>query len=277
MDAVRRSETNAPVPETYWYESDEAVLDGRFFMVGHRPGEAPVTWNKADRETLYDAWDNESRSLPDQFVDAIAEIHSIDIEEVSVLDAPPLGEVVDRELDRQEELYHRSKLKDEPAVREVFRWLRNNKPSVPEKTLVHGDFRIGNTLIEEDELTAVLDWELARIGDPLYDLGYASTNYFAGKLIEETERPELACSLLEREWMYDEYEKRTGRDVDRSRVHYWRVFSALRMMTGGMGGAHRYHVGDSNDVRSAWFQYIVPTHIEDLLGLIRNDRLDGDA
>lgn len=272
MDAVNDSEAGVPVPETYWYESDESFLGGRFFVVGHRSGEAPITWDDADRQELYEAWDSEERALPNQFVDAAAAIHTLDAADVLALEDPPIEEVVDRELDTQEAIYRDAKLKDEPAVREVFRWLRENKPTVPEKTLVHGDFRIGNMLLDDDELTAVLDWELARIGDPMYDIGYASTNYFAGKLVDPIERPELACSLLEREWFYDEYERRTGREVDRERVHYWRVFSALRMMMGGIGGAHRFDTGDSDDVRSAWFQYIVPTHIEDLLDLIHDDR-----
>ena len=114
---------------------------------------------------------------------------------------------------------------------------------MPETTLVHGDYRIGNVLVTEDELTGVLYWEFARIGDPLYDLGYASTRYFSGKLIEPTERPELASALVEREWFYDEYEKRTGRTVDRDRVRYWQAFSAFTMMTRGVAGAYRYQEG----------------------------------
>lgn len=273
MDAVSEADAGVPVPETYWFESDESHLGGRFFVVGHCPGEAPITWDREDRQRLYGAWDSEERTLPHQFVDAAAAVHSLDAADVPVLEDPPLGEVVDRELDTQARIYRKAKLKDEPAVREVFRWLRENRPTVPEKTLVHGDFRVGNMLVDGDDLAAVLDWELARIGDPMYDLGYASTNYFAGKLVEPIERPELACSLLEREWFYEEYERRTGREVDRERVHYWRVFSALRMMLGGIGGAHRFHTGDSDDVRSAWFQYIVPTHVEDLLELVRDDRV----
>jgi aminoglycoside phosphotransferase (APT) family kinase protein len=127
-------------------------------------------------------------------------------------------------------------------------------------------------LVDGDDLTAVLDWELARIGDPLYDLGYASLQYFAGKLIEPTERPELACSLLEREYLYDEYERRSGRTVDRERVRYWRAFSAFVMMTIGLSGVDQFRQGNTDDVRSAWFQYIVPGLVEDMLAIVREDR-----
>ena len=272
MEATQ--DADVPVPETYWYEGDESVLGNRFFVVEHLEGDAPVTWQKGEREKLYEAWDSDS-SLPEDFVDAAAGVHEIGPEDVPFLDQTPPDEVVETEIDRWESVYRESALKEEPAVNEALRWFRNNPPEVPETTLVHGDFRVGNMLIDhqKDEITGVLDWELARVGDPLYDLGYASTLYFAGKLINPIERPELACSLLERDWFYDEYEKRTGRDVDRERVRYWRAFSAFVMMTIGLAGVHRYDAGKTDDVRSAWFQYIVPGLIEDTLDIIREERV----
>jgi aminoglycoside phosphotransferase (APT) family kinase protein len=269
MDAVQ--DTGVPVPTTHHYEDDEFVVGGRFFIVGYRPGEAYVTWDRSDRQELYEAWDNDS-TLPEQFVDAAADIHSVGPEDVPFLEDHDPDEYVEWEIDRWESVYRESALKTEPAVEEALRWFRANKPDVPETTLVHGDFRIGNMLVDGDGLSAVLDWELARVGDPMYDLGYASTKYFAGKLINPIERPELACSLLERDWFYEEYERRTGREVDPERVRYWQAFSAFVMMTIGLAGVNRYHEGQTDDVRSAWFQYIVPGLIEDQLAIVREDR-----
>lgn len=266
-------EAGVPTPHPYWYEADESVLGGAFFLVEHLDGDAPVTWNPRDRQRLYDAWDNSDNTLPSQFVDAVATVHTVSPDDVPFLEQTDPESVVDRELDTYEAIYEKTKLKREPAVQEALRWFRANKPRVPETSLVHGDFRVGNVLVTENELTGVLDWELAQVGDPLYDLGYASTRYFAGKLIEPIERPELAGALLNREWFYDEYERRTGRTVDRERVRYWRAFSAFTMMTRGVAGAYRYHNGDSDDVRNAWFQYIIPGHIEDLLETIAPDRI----
>lgn len=286
-------DTSVPVPETYWYEGDRSVLGGRFFVVGHLPGDAPMVWDREQRQDLYRAWDereanegdgkadgrakggseNDGGSLPSQFVDAAAGIHTLDAEDVPALADCPPDAVVERELDRWVGRYRASTVRPEPAVEECIRWFRANPPEIPETTLVHGDFRIGNILVNEGELTGVLDWELARIGDPLYDLGYASTYYFAGKLIEPIERPELACSLLDREWFYDEYERRSGRRVDRERVRYWRAFSAFVMMTIGLAGVHRFRTGETDDVRAAWFQYIVPGLVEDMLAIVREDRL----
>lgn len=273
MRTVYEADVEVPMPEPYWFEDDDSILDGEFFLVGYRPGEAPVTWNPRKRQSLYEAWDRDGKPLPNQFVDVIANIHELDGDDVTCLESRDPGEVVDRNLRRQKRIFEERKLVDEPAVNEIIDWLYENRPTIPETTLVHGDFRIGNMLIHEESISAVLDWELSEIGDPMFDLAYSSLQYFAGKLVNPIERPNLACAVLDREWYYDEYEKRTGRTVDRERLRYWRVYGAFRMMNGGVGGAYRFHTGESDDVRSAWFQYIVPGLIEDMLDLIEEDRI----
>jgi aminoglycoside phosphotransferase (APT) family kinase protein len=271
MDAVQ--DAPVPLPTTHWLEDDESLFGRRFFVVEYLPGSAPVTWDPRERSTLYDAWDDPDRQLPHQFVDAVAGIHSVSAEDVPGIETVPADEVVDRHLDRWEQVYRDSGFAPEPALEEAIRWFRANKPEVPETTLVHGDFRIGNTLVEDNELQGVLDWELAHCGAPLYDLGYASVPYFAGKLLEPIERPELACALLERDWFYEQYERRTGRHVDRDRVQYWQAFCAFVMLTQGLDSVDRFTHGPGSDVRSGWFQYIVPGLIEDALDIVRQDRI----
>ena len=262
-----------PVPRVRWFDEDGGPFERDLFVMDHLEGESSITWDPRDRQNLYDAWESSERTLPNQFVAAATGVHSIDGSAVPALEDVSPDEVVPREIDRWEEFYRNTALKPEPAIEEAICWFRSNEPTIPETTLVHGDFRIGNTLIADDGITGMLDWELSRVGDPLFDLGYASTRYFAGKLIEPIERPELACSLLEREWFYDEYERRTGRPVERERVRYWRAFSAFVMLTICCWGVHQYGTGLSDDVRNAWFQYPIPGLIEDLLALIEDDRI----
>ncbi|WP_226482712.1 phosphotransferase family protein [Natrinema amylolyticum] len=272
MRSVYEADVDVPVPEPYWFEADQSVLGGPFFLVSHRPGTAPVTWDPRDRNSLYDSWDRDGKPLPNQLVDVIANIHELDGDDVPCLETKDPQAFVDDTLELQRRSYEATKLVDEPAVNEIIDWLEANKPEVPETTLVHGDLRIGNMLLHDESVSAVLDWEMSAIGDPMFDVAYSSLRYFAGKLVEPTERPNLAGAVVDREWFYDEYEKRTGRTIDPDRLRYWRVFGAFRMMNSGIGGAYRFHTGESDDVRSAWFQYIVPGLIEDMLDLIEADR-----
>jgi aminoglycoside phosphotransferase (APT) family kinase protein len=270
MDAVQSAAI--PVPETYWYEPDDSHVGGRFFLVEHIPGEAPITWSPKWRSQLHDAWDADERTLPNQFVDAAAGIHSVDPGDVEGIEDVPPEEVPEREIERWESLYRETALFEEPLMEEALEWLKQHKPTVKETTLVHGDFRIGNMLIEEQTMTGVLDWEFARAGDPLFDLGYASMDYYAGKLIDEPERSNLACSLLDRDWFYEEYEKRTGRTVVPERIKFWRVLSIFLVITMCVGGMRRYHENRSDDVRNVWFQYMLPGLRESLVEQIKDDR-----
>lgn len=258
-----------PIPEPYWFEGDESVLGDRFFLLEHLPGEAPSTLRRPDREMLHAAWDADGRPLPTRFVEVVAAIHDHGPEDVPALEPIDPGDVVDAELARARAAIEDIDLKPLPVMNETLRWLEANRPTVPEVTLVHGDFRIGNTLVHDDEITAVLDWELARVGDPLFDLGWASAKVFGGKYMHPLERPELACALVEREWLYDRYEERTGRRVDRDRVRYWRVLSVFLVTVGSLARATWYQNRESDDVRYVLPQYGIPSQIEDLLALVR--------
>lgn len=270
MDAAQT--TGVPVPETYWFEDEASPIDRRFFIVEHVPGDAPITWSRSWREQLYDAWDSDDRSLPHQFVDAAAGVHELDPAEIDGVEDVSPAEIPAREIERWESIYRDTALLEEPIMEEAFAWLWANQPTVPETTLVHGDFRIGNVLLEDGEITGVLDWEFGRAGDPLFDLAYASLEYYAGKLIEPTERPELACALLERDWFYEQYAERTGREIEPDRIRFWRVLSIVLVLTMCMGGMRRYHEDESDDVRNVWFQYMLPGLLESLQDQIRTDR-----
>ena len=150
-------------------------------------------------------------------------------DDVPFLENPGVDGVVERELDRWVGKYERHGLRSEPIIDEAIRWFRENPPDIDELTVVHGDFRTGNTLINDEEITALLDWEMARLGDPMYDLGYSSMPYLAGKLID---RPtELVCAVADREWYYERYEELTGREVDRYAVEYWQAFAVFVMIS----------------------------------------------
>lgn len=264
MDAVQASEVL--IPNTILYESDTSILGVPFFIVSHVPGDAPNTWRPRDRDRLSEAWETRN-GVPEQFVAALAAVHSVGPEDVPFLDNPGTGGLVDRELDYWTSKYDAIDLRREPVIDEALRWFHDNQPRPRELTLVHGDYRIGNMLIEDEEITAVLDWEMARVGDPMFDLGYSSMPYFAGKLVDEPTN--LVCSLLNEEWYFDRYEELTDRPVDRQAVKYWRAFSAFIMISILLTGVDRFESGESDDVRQMWLQYPVPGLLEDLLHEIR--------
>jgi len=109
-----------------------------------------------------------------------------------------------------------------PAFELGFRWLAAERPDPVEARVVHGDFRLGNLLVDGDGLRAVLDWELSHLGDPLEDLGWFALRAwtFGG--------PAEVAGLASVDELVEAYEEVAGTTVDRDSLHWWRVLGTLR-------------------------------------------------
>ncbi len=129
-----------------------------------------------------------------------------------------------------------------PAFELAFRYLATNQPQPERTTIVHGDFRLGNLLVDESGLTAVLDWELVHRGDPHEDLAWPCVRAwrFGGA------RP--VAGLGDREPFYAAYSDTTGWPVDRSAADWWELLGSLKW--GVMCGlqASRYFSGERPSV-----------------------------
>jgi aminoglycoside phosphotransferase (APT) family kinase protein len=108
-----------------------------------------------------------------------------------------------------------------PVLQLALNWLRANARSSPRRTLVHGDFRNGNLLVDEDGLVAVLDWELAHLGDPLQDLGYLCANVW------RFGSPLPVGGFGDYADLFAGYASVTGETPHMRDIHYWQVHAAL--------------------------------------------------
>jgi len=150
-----------------------------------------------------------------------------------------------KELDEFERDY-RSLNWPKPVFELALRWLRDNDPGPStEVTLVHGDFRNGNLVIDRDGVRAVLDWELAHLGDPMEDLGWVCVNSWR---FGEIDKP--VGGFGSREELFAGYEA-AGRRVDPARVTFWEVMGTLRwgLMCGGM--MQRFREGPDHSMERA--------------------------
>jgi aminoglycoside phosphotransferase (APT) family kinase protein len=109
-----------------------------------------------------------------------------------------------------------------PALEVAFRWAGDHLPAVARSTVTHGDFRLGNLICGDQRIHAVLDWELAHIGDPMRDLGWlcVKTWRFGGA--------EPVGGIGKRADLFSAYERATGMAVDPAAVHFWEVWGSVR-------------------------------------------------
>jgi aminoglycoside phosphotransferase (APT) family kinase protein len=117
----------------------------------------------------------ERNRTADELIDALVELHAVDWTAIGLEGfGKPTG-YLERQVRRFLGLWEHNRTREIPAVEEIGRWLTDNMPESPPATIVHGDYRLGNTMYGGDapaRLVAILDWEMATIGDPLADLGY---------------------------------------------------------------------------------------------------------
>jgi aminoglycoside phosphotransferase (APT) family kinase protein len=150
-----------------------------------------------------------------------------------------------KELDEFERDY-RSLNWPKPVFELALRWLRDHDPGPSaEVTLVHGDFRNGNLIIGPDGVRAVLDWELAHLGDPMEDLGWICVNSWR---FGEIDKP--AGGLGSREELFAGYEA-AGRRVDPARVMFWEVMGTLRWGLMCCGMMQRFRDGPDHSMERA--------------------------
>lgn len=200
-----------PVPEPLWLHDD-----GRGLVMERVDGEGIA------RRLLRDERYARARGvLPEQLAAAAAATHAVDPGAIPSL-APPgkppaeaAIEALEGELDRIGE--------PQPALELGLRWLRRHVPDPTVATLVHGDFRLGNVLAGEEGLTAVLDWELCHIGDPVEDLGWMCIRSWRFGC---DQRP--AAGLGSRDELLAGYRRAGGREVTREQLFFWEALGNVR-------------------------------------------------
>ena len=160
--------------------------------------------------------------LTGQLAEALARIHALEprAPEGVPPDAPDdraLGQIAEweRQLDEIGEPL--------PAVELGLRWLRANAPEPLASRLVHGDFRLGNFIVSEEGLGAVIDWELAHLGDLAEDIGWLCIRSWR---FGNDELPVAGVGMLDA--FASAYEAAGGAPFQRERVRYWEVFGNVK-------------------------------------------------
>jgi hypothetical protein len=171
----------------------------------------------------------------------LARIHAIDLAASGldkVLSPQPPSDYVEQTWER-----YRALNTPQPMIDYTGRWLMDHLPQKAEQKLVHNDFRNGNIMVSTDGVVAVLDWEVAHIGDPMRDLGWICTNSW------RFGRSDLPVGGFGRyEDLFAGYESVSGEAVDPERVKFWEVFGSFWWAVGCLGMAEHYRSGPDKTV-----------------------------
>jgi aminoglycoside phosphotransferase (APT) family kinase protein len=236
------------VPEPLWLCEDVNVMGRAFYVmrlargIGLGPKIVKDLQLGGDRDALVEQLGRE-----------LARIHSIlppheGLEFLRKSDSHPALEMIARLRQHLDTLGE-----NRPMLEWGLRWAELNLPPNPETTLVHQDFRTGNYLVDENGLTAILDWEFSGWGDPMSDLGW-----FCAKCWRFS-RPDLeAGGIASRRTFYDAYEASSGRVIDKQAVTYWEVVAHIRWAVIALQQAHRHLSGSQQSMELALSGRLLP-------------------
>jgi aminoglycoside phosphotransferase (APT) family kinase protein len=218
--------TPVPVPEAFAYCDDAGVIGAPFYVMSYVEG---IVLN--DDATAVAELDLAARAhCGESLVDALVALHAVDVDDVGLGDLARRDELVTRQLKRWHAQFDASKTREVPAIDRVHARLAASIPPQTESTVVHGDFRLGNCIVDSaGDIRAVLDWEICTLGDPRADVGYVLATWAESgdPLRADDHNPTLAPGFTTRDALLARYAERSGRDV--SAMPYFVAFSFWRL------------------------------------------------
>lgn len=257
LDAIK--DTEARVPRTLLACDDESVIGAPFYVMEYIEGS--VITNEIPPALDTPA---ERRRIGLDLVETIAEVHEVDWRACGLEGyGKPTG-YLERQLRRFTGLWEHNKTRELPRVQEVGDWLAANMPESPAATIVHGDYRLGNTMVADDapaRVVAIFDWELSTIGDPLADLGYLTVTWLEPGEPEESVFSSLSPATSRegfpsRAELIAHYEERTNRPM--SDLRWYQTLALWKAAVFMEGNYKRSLAGTTDDPWLKLFDEGVP-------------------
>jgi aminoglycoside phosphotransferase (APT) family kinase protein len=240
--------TAVPVPKTLGVCEDPDVNGGAFYVMAFAEGAI-----LRDVPEVEAAFPEERRgAVADSLIDSLCDLHLVDPDDVGLGDLSKREDYIGRQLRRWNRQYEASRSREVPEVEEAHRLLAERVPEQQRLAIVHGDYRIDNTVIAPDaSVEAVLDWELCTLGDPLADLGLLLVYWLepgedGGFMLTGT--PTMAPGFPDREHLLARYAERSGADL--SEIDYYVAFGSWKLACIAEGILTRYSAGVMGDEMS---------------------------
>lgn len=243
------------VPDTLFYTDDKSLIGAEFYVMEKVEGflihkNIPADWGWGKTET---------RALCTEFIDKLADLHSVDYEAAGLGDFGKPDGYLDRQILGWNKRYEKAYTPDVEAFEDVREWLdsgreKYSKASKSAGAVVHGDYRIDNAILSRTDPTkiiALLDWEISALGDPVLDLGNTLAYWIEAtdpdSMKEMIRQPSTAPGMLTRAEFMKYYADKTGADLDN--IHYAYVYGVFRLAVILQQIYYRFYHGQTQDAR----------------------------
>lgn len=235
--------TGVPVPATYALCEDDSVIGAPFYVMELVEG---IPYSRAAQ--LEELGRERTRAITERMVDTLVELHAVDPGSVGLDDFGRPDGYLERQVRRWKKQLASSRSRDLPGMDELIARLDRDIPTGGDATIVHGDFRLDNLLVDaDDEVAAVLDWEMSTLGDPLTDVAVLLAYQQLAESVKPTgivkavvtDAP-LAPGYISRDDLLERYHTASGRDVSDLGFHLALGFFKLAVILEGIHYRHTH-------------------------------------
>lgn len=247
-----------PAPKPLLYCNDESIIGSEFYLMERRKGliirgRSPSELEKSPQL---------QQEVCKKFIQNLADLHALDYK------ATGLGELgrpegyARRQVEGWTKRYFAAKTDEWPELEKAITWLNGSIPAESGASLIHNDYKFDNIMLDPNdltEITAVLDWEMVTIGDPLMDLGttlgYWMSRDAGDELLNMPFNPRVLMENISRQELAAMYAAASGRDV--SNILFYYVFGTFKIAAIAQQIFARYVKGFTRDARFATFDKFV--------------------
>lgn len=234
-----------PVPEVHWVDADGEFFPEPALVYAHAQGVAkPTRTGGAGVTGLGSRFGPRLRALlTPQFVEHLARIHTFDPAGADlsafVRPAPGSTESARQQVDWTQRVWAEDRGAEFALMDVAANWLRRNLPTLDHASVVHGDYRAGNFLFDEDSgrITTILDWERCYIGDRHRDIAWSTTTVVGH--VDDDGKTFLMCGLMPVAEFYLRYEDASGLRIDTDKLHFYEVLNRYQQLQTVLGTAYR--------------------------------------
>ena len=242
----------APAPRPVHLCEDTSVIGAVFYLMERREG----TILRTAVPTAHIAAGDHGHRISRTLVDGLADLHRIDIFDSGLVDIGRPEGFLERQVEGWTKRWARARTGDLPEIERAIGYLRDTVPEPVPPTVVHNDYKLDNVMLDPDDpdrLVAVLDWEMATVGDPLVDVGLSLVYWqqLSAPPAEQTElgAPGAATGWYTREQFIERYADRSGRDL--RGIGWYEVLGVFKLAVILQQIYHRYVRGQTSDDRFA--------------------------
>ena len=240
------------VPKMFAYTDDAAVLGSEFYIMEKVEG-IILNFKEAKKR---DIPANDYKTIANAWLDAFTELHQLDYDAIGLTNLGKPEGYVERQVTNWGKQYLKAATKDVPSAEKVMQWMQENQPKNYQHCLIHNDYKYDNVVFKDNswkEITAVLDWEMATLGDPLMDLGTSLGYWTLASDHDFVKQGIPSPTIFEGNPMRSEivasYAKKSGRDIHNMVFYY--VFGLFKIAVIAQQIYYRYSKGLTSDPRFA--------------------------